>query len=287
MHQPLRFALALFALLAAVVSLPAGAGTVIENNDWYQGEEAAKALEVAKERNLPVVLLVTMRETTCPLCVNAAQDIFSARPHRDMVRIMYYLNAAELNHESVAGFAQEAGRKVGTLSTFSAYYLTAEGDPLGFVPYGKTTESSAEGGTVLQIHQWINSVAGDIVRADREARDGRYDRAMERIETIQRRDAQVSHLIQQLLGKAEQDAPMPDTPVSLMFPDLYDTKLAEYQALAQEELDAAKALVAEDKLREAQRALRPLSRGPEAFDTTAQAKALLEEVEQKMRDSRE
>jgi len=283
MQKSMWMALTVLALSWVALASPARAGTVIENDDWLYGEAAEKALAYAKERNLPIVLLVTSREPNCPRCINAAQDIINARPHRDMVRIVYYLNEEGLNSESVVSFARAAGRKCGGLSPFSAYYVTAQGEPLGFVSTDQTAEASSEGSTVLQIHQWINSVPGDVARADREAAQGRYTQALDRLETIERRDAQVSHLIQQLLGKAKAEDPMPEQPVSAMFPDIYQTKLAEYDVLAQAELDAAKALVAEDKLRDAQRALRPLARGPEALSTTEPAKALLEEVEDKLR----
>lgn len=287
MIKPLLTALMLSASAGLFYAPVAAAGTVIESEDWLVGDEAAQALEMARERGLPVVLMMTARETTCPLCVNASVDIISARPHKDMVRIMYYTDAAGLNSTEVNAFAQQAGRNIGVMRSFSAYYLTAEGQPLGFVPYGETTSAREEGGTVLQIHEWISSVPRAVERADAQAERGRYAEAVRAIETVASRDAQVSHMIQQLLGKAEEDAEMPETPVSPAFPGLLEEKLAEYEALAEAELDAAQALIDAKELRDAQRALRTLARGPEAFATTDRAKQLLEEVEELLRSSRD
>lgn len=204
-----------------------------------------------------------------------------------MVRVMFYRDERERNGDAFNGMISAIRSQVGGDQQYAPdiYFLTPDRRVLSFVEYKDYSEEAVadEGTKALQIMQWYDGAQRAIERADRSAQRGRYTDALREIDDLLEEDARVSHLIEQLVGKADPDAPLPDVPVSTMFDGLRDTKLAEYEALAQTELDAARSLVAEEKLREAQRILRGLSRGPDSFATTAAAQALLEEVVQKLR----
>lgn len=287
-----RFSQKLFAItalgLSSVGFTPASAG-VVEYEGWLHGEKADEALDYAEENDIPVVLIKMFRETDCPLCRSAGNSMAAAKPNKQMIRIVMYVGKGSegLNTERVTSLYRKVSKQVKDPSNWAPdmYYTTVDGRALGFVPYEEANESRSEGGTVLQISEWVSSVPGDVAKADKYAERGRYDQAIEQIDKILEEDAKISHLIQTLVGMAEKDSKMPETPVSRFFPDLRAEKVKAYEALAQKELEAARKLVAEEKLREAQRALKSLARGPEAFSTTEAAKRLLDEVETKLRDS--
>lgn len=201
-----------------------------------------------------------------------------------MARVVVYTD----NSRNGAGMQQLVNRLRGSANEASnmipkMFYLAPDGTPLAYVDYEEKADATPEGEKVAQIFQWVSGVERDLERADRMAQRGRYTEAMESVDEIASQDAQVSHLIQQMLGHAAEGDAMPDTPVSPMFDGLGEAKHAEYEALAQAQLDEARALADQEDYRSAQRILRNLVRGPEDFATTEPAKALLEEVQEKMR----
>lgn len=283
--------LLLTVLLALTVSLgtsaPASADQVVEYKDWVYGEKADEALDYAEKYDMPLVIVKTFRKTSCPLCIGAGRTMVGAKAHKDMVRIVYYVGegGGELNSERVKALFRKVSKQVKDPSSYApdTYYTTFDGQALGFVPYEHPNQTREQGKTVLQIREWVNSVPVGVGKADKLAERGRYALALKEIDQIIKRDAQVSHLIQIQVGKADKDTKMPDRPVTSFFPELREQKHAEYVEIAKVELEAARKLIVEEKLREAQRALKTLSRGPEDFETTDQAKQLLEEVEAKLR----
>ncbi len=284
---------ALLSAFAAIGLSLTSAGTalaeVVEYEGWLHGEQADEALEQAQKYNVPVVIIKQFRETTCPLCLGSGRTMASAKPTKEMVRIIYYVgeNSAGLNSEKTQALFNKVQRQVVDPSNWAPdlYFTTADGQALGFAPYEEPQEATEEGKTILQVREWIDSVPAETAKADREAERGRYVQAMEKIDEIMEQDAKISHLIQVQIGKAKKEDKMPATPVTPFFAELRDKKISEYQAMAQVELDAARQLVNDDKLAEARKALLPLSKGPEAFTTTADAKKLLDEVTQKLRST--
>lgn len=201
-----------------------------------------------------------------------------------MVRVLVYTDDSR-NGEGMRqlvnrlrGSANEASNMIPKL-----FYLAPDGTPVAYVDYEEKVDAAPEGEKVAQIIQWASGVERNLERADRMAERGRYTEAMREVEEVVEQDAKVSHLIQQMLGYAAEGDDLPDTPVSPMFEGLREAKHAEYEALAQAQLDEARALTEQEEYRNAQRILRNLVRGPEDFATTEPAKALLEEVQDKMR----
>ncbi len=287
MKRSARLSSAVAAIGLSVSLAGPSAGGVVEYEGWLYGDEADEALEQAEKYDVPVVIIKQFRDTSCPKCIGAGRTMVSAKANKEMVRIVYYVGegAAELNSAKTKALYNKVWPQVVDPSNIAPdmYYTTTDGKALGFVPYEEPHSARDEGKAVLQIGEWRSSVPAEVAKADRDAERGRYKQAMEKIDELIEQDAKVSHLIQQQIGQAEADAKMPDKPVSSFFPDLRGEKHAEYLAMAQAELDAARQLVADDKLKEARRALLPLSRGPEDFETTAAAKELLDEVTEKLR----
>lgn len=207
------------------------------------------------------------------------------RATEDMVRIVIYSDDDSRNGEGMTQLAQRLSRSVGGASGYipRMFYLAPDGTPMAYVDYQQKEEAAPEGDKVLQVMQWASGVERQVARADRMAERGRYAEAMREIDEIADQDSQVSHLIQVMLGHAEEGDDAPETPVAPMFAGLRDEKKAAYEALAEAELAAAREMVAAEDYRGAQRALRGLMRGPDEFATTAQAKALYEEVVEKLR----
>jgi len=273
-------------MLAGLLALPATAATTIEPNGWLYGDEAEAALEKAEKYDVPVAIMHTFRETTCPKCVGAAQVLSTPSTHKKMVRVLVYVGGdSDLNSPRAMALFKKIRGDVNRTSNYipDLYYTTADGQALGYVDYEDAADARAESSTVLKIAQWIDSAKKDIARADRDAERGRYTRAIDAISTIVQQEAKVSHLRQIQLGKVDKDAAMPEQPVSVFFPGLLDEKRAAYLKLAKAELDKARKLVEAGELRDAQRAARTLMRGPDDFETTAQAKALYEEIIDKLR----
>lgn len=286
MIKQLSTPLKALALSMGLVGMSASA-TVVEYEGWLHGEEADKAIELAAEQDLPIALMRQWRETDCPKCKGAGSVMASAKPNRQMVRVILYVGegADQLNSEKTKALFRKVAGQVKDPSGWIAdtFYTQADGTILGFVPYEDANQASEEGKKVLQIAEWKSSVPNDIAKADKLAERGRYEQALAAIDQVISQDAQISHMIQVMVGKAEEDSKQPDKPVSSFFPELREQKVKAYKALAQAELDAARQLVSDEKLREAQRALRDLARGPQDFETTAAAQKLLEEVELKLR----
>jgi len=207
------------------------------------------------------------------------------RATEDMVRILIYNSDDSRNAEGVQHWARMLSHEVGGASNYipRMYYLAPDKTPLAYVDYEQKQEATPEGEKVAQIFQWVAGVERDLERADRMAERGRFTEAMREVDEIVEQDAKVSHLIQQMLGHAEEGDAMPDTPASPMFEGLLEEKRSEFEAIAQAQLDEARALAEQEEYRNAQRVLRNLVRGPEDFATTEPAKALLEEIQEKMR----
>lgn len=276
-------------IAAAVLSFAftASADDAVEYDGWLYGEKADEALDYAEKYDVPIVIIKQFRETSCPLCLGAGRSMVSAKSNKEMVRIIYYVGAkgAALNSERTKALFNKVRKQVTDPSNQAPdmYYMTADGQALAFVPYEEPHSAREEGKTVLQICEWIESVPVEASKADQDAERGKYKQAMEKIDKIMEQDAKISHLIQVQVGNAKKEDKMPDKPVTQFYPDLRQEKHAEYLAMAQAELDAARQLVADEELREARRILLPLSRGPEDFSTTAKAQQLLDEVQEKMR----
>ncbi|MFI4860555.1 MAG: hypothetical protein ACIAXF_07745 [Phycisphaerales bacterium JB063] len=198
---------------------------------------------------------------------------------------MVYFDAAEENAPGMDAFASGLYNHVTKVSNNipSMFLLSPDKEVIAYIDYEQVDQAEPESRTVLQIFEWSAGVERTVARADRMAARGRYVEALREIDEIAEQDAKVSHLIQTMLGRADADSDMPETPVRPMFAGLHEEKLAEYEALAQAELDQAKALIAEEDYRGAQRILRGMVRGPESFATTAEAQTLLEEVVAKLR----
>ena len=260
----------------------AAAGQQLQYEGWLYGEEADEALEYAQERDIPVALMYAWTETSCGLCMGAARTMAASRPNRQMVRIIYYYGpgSENLNTERVTALWRQADGQVNDPSNWipDLYYLMPDGQVLGYVPYEDASQTTGEANTVLQIVEWMDSVTGTLARADGDAERGRYAQALERIEEVVDRDARVSHIIQQLVGRADERDEMPAQPVVQFFPNLLEEKRAEYAALAMEALAEARQLYADGEDRQALAKLRLLTRAPESFEATAAAQALVEEI---------
>lgn len=202
-----------------------------------------------------------------------------------MVRVIVYSDATDRNADGMRERVNQIHGQVRSVSNTlpRMYYLGPDGSVVSYIDYEEKQDAGPEGEKVSQISQWVSGVDRTIDRADRMAQRGRYAEAMREIEEIDDQDRQVSHLVQVMLGHADEADDAPESPVRPVFEGLREQKLAEYEALAQAELDAARELVAAEDYRGAQRALRGLIRGPESFATTAEAKALYDQVVELMR----
>ena len=273
--------LPIFALgLAFAMSLPAGAGT-IEHDGWLFGEEADKAIELAAEHNVPVAVMRTYRTTNCPKCMGAARQMAASKSTKKMVRVMAYVNGGDnLKSASASKLLNKAYGQTKDPSNWvpDLYFVMPDGRVLGFVPYEDSAKTESEANAVAQMAAWIKGVDKVLENADRDAEKGRYDAALKDIDELMEQDAKINHLIRIQVGVIDKKEKMPETPVSLFFPNLKDEKLAEYQALAMEQIGQARKLIEKEELREAQRLLRTLSRVPEGWEAKAKADAMMQEV---------
>jgi len=277
-----RLMLASAIAICAALTVPAAAQQTLEFDGWLYGEAADQALAYAQENNVPVAVMNTYRQTTCPLCAGASRTMAASRPTRQMVRVVSYVGAGSdgLNSTGVTALMRGAYGQVTDASNWipDLYFMMPDGRVIGFVPYEDANKTTDEANTVLQIFEWMDSVPTTVVRADAEAGRGRYTEAMNRIDQIVEQDAQVSHLIQIQVNRAQQGDDMPAQPVMQFFPTLRAEKLAEYSALAMGQLAEARQLFADGDDRGAINILRLLVRGPEAFESTAAAQTLLDEI---------
>lgn len=265
----------------------ASAAQELRYDGWLYGEDAEEALDYAIENDIPIAMMYTWSSTDCGLCMGAARTMAASRPNRQMIRIAVYHGpgSASLNTERVTQLWRQVNRQISDSSNWipDLYYLTAEGQALGFVAYEDANQTSDKANTVLQIAEWKDSVTGTLARADAEAERGRYTQALERVEEIVSQDAQVSHLIQVQIGQADEDDAMPDQPVSQFFPNLFQQKHDEYAALAMEKVEEARQHFEDGELARAMSLLRPMTRGPQSFEATAAAQTLLDQVMQARR----
>lgn len=282
--------LSLFAIaLTAMLARPSAAGT-IEHEGWLFGEEAEKALELAEEHNVPVALMWTFRETSCPKCVGAARLMASAKSTKKMVRVMYYTTEAgdpAQNGERVTALFRKVHSQAKDESNYipDLYFVMPDGRILGFVPYEEAGHTESEAKSVKQIGEWVNGMDKTLEKIDRDVDKGRYESALKKIDELVEQDAKISHMIQVQIGAVDKKEEMPETPVSLFFPNLKEEKVAQYKAAAMEKIAEAEALIEKDELRAAQRLLRTLSRTPEDFEANAKAKALMEKVTELLKAS--
>lgn len=288
LHTHSRYAFLAFGL-AFVFALPAAAATTIEHAGWLYGEEADKAIELAQEHNVPVAILYTFRETTCPKCVGAARQMASAKSTKKMVRIMHYYGKGsdELNSSKAAELFKATRGQAKDKSNIipDLYFVMPDGRALGMVPYEEAASAESEAKAVSQIGAWLKDVPEELEKADRNAEKGRFEAALKAIDKIIEQDAKVSHIIQVQLGQVEEDEEKPETPASLFFPNLKQEKASEYKALAMEKIAEAEKLIEKEELRDARRLLRTLLRAPDDFEAKAKAEALMEKVTELLKAS--
>ncbi|MFK7790428.1 MAG: hypothetical protein AB8C95_13160 [Phycisphaeraceae bacterium] len=266
--------------LAFAISLPTAAGT-IEHDGWLSGEEADKAIELAIEHNVPIAVMRTYRTTTCPKCIGAARQMAASKSTKKMVRVMLYVNGDEsLKSDAASKLMRKAHGQVKDPSGWipDLYFLMPDGRALGFVPYEDSAKTESEAKAVSQMAAWIKGVDKTLAKADKDADKGRFESALKAVDEIIDQDAKINHLIRIQVGAIDKKEKMPETPVSLIFPGLKDTKVAEYKALAMSKIDEAKKLIEKEELRDAQRMLKTLSRIPDDFEAKAKAAELMEEV---------
>ena len=274
--------LSLTLILAA--ASPASASTVIEDGSWPFGEKAVEVLELAQEKGRPIVLLMSARKTSCPKCISGSQATIRAKQHKSMARIIYYFGNAKqpenpLNEPEVRELAQHVYSETGDFALSMTAYFTPDRRLIGYVPYSQRQDVATEAKTVMQIHNWMLDVAKETEKADALAERGRYKSALAKLENVNEQDAKISHLTQQLIGKAKEDDEMPDEPVSPFFADLYDTKLAEYKANAAGILAEVQALFDDEAFKDAQRAIRTIKQTPESFGVADQVKQLSDKID--------
>ncbi len=262
------------------LALPAAAGT-IEHKGWLYGEEADKAIELAAEHNMPVAVMRTYRDTTCPKCIGAARQMAASKSTKKMVRVMAYVNgSADLKSEAASRLVNKAYSQTKDKSNWvpDLYFVMPDGRVLGFVPYEDSAKTEPEAKAVAQMAAWIKGVDEVLDKADRDAEKGRYAAALKDIDELLVQDAKINHMIRIQTGVIDKKEKMPETPASLFFPNLKDEKVAEYQALAMEQVGKARKLIEKEELREAQRLLRTLSRTPQGWEANTKAQAMMQEV---------
>jgi hypothetical protein len=273
--------LSIFALgLAFAMSLSAGAGT-IEHDGWLFGEEADEAIELAKEHNVPVAVMRTYRTTSCPKCMGAARQMAASKSTKKMVRVMAYVNGdAKLKSAATSKLLNKAYGQTKDPSNWvpDLYFVMPDGRVLGFVPYEDSAKTESEAKAVTQMAAWIKGIDKALEKADRDVEKGRYASALKDIDELMEQDAKINHMIRIQVGVIDKKEKMPETPVSLFFPNLKDEKVAEYQAVAMEQIGQARKLIEKEELRDAQRLLRTLSRTPEGWEAKAKAETMMQEV---------
>ncbi|XAM01546.1 hypothetical protein OT109_09140 [Phycisphaeraceae bacterium D3-23] len=203
-----------------------------------------------------------------------------------MVRVVVNAGADEENAEGMQEVARGLIGQVPRASKYQPrlFFLTSEQAVIGYVDYLDDHDGPyASGVQALQILEWAEDAQRVVSRADRRATRGRYAEALGEWDELLEQDRRVSHLIRVALGHTDAEEPTDDTPASPIFQGLREAKFAEYEAMAREQLDAARALADAGDDQAAMRLLRNLVRGPEAFSTTAEAKALYDEVVEKLR----
>lgn len=273
--------------LAFALTLPAGA-TVIEHEGWLFGEEANKAIELAQEHNVPVAVMRTYRDTTCPKCVGAARRMANSKSTSKMVRVMVYVGGSDdLKSASASKLVNKAYGQTKDPSNWipDLYFMMPDGRALGFVPYEDAAQTETQAKAVVQIAEWLKDVEKTLEKADKDADKGRYESALKSIDKIMDQDAKISHLVQLQLRQIDKKAKQPETPANPFFAGLKAEKLAEYQAIAMEQIAKAKKLIEKEELREAQRLLRTLARTPEGFEAKTAAEKLMDEVNEKLKAS--
>lgn len=270
-----------FALgLTLVLAVPAVGGT-IAHEGWLYGEEADKAIELAQEHNVPVAVMRVQRTTDCPKCIGAARQMAASKSTKQMVRVMAYVGGGDnLKSEATNRLMNKAYGQTKDPSNWipDLYFVMPDGRVLGFVPYEDSASTESEAKAVLQMAAWLKGVDKVLEKADRDAEKGRYEAALKDIDELMVQDAKINHMIRIQTGVIDKKEKMPETPVSLFFPNLKDEKVAAYQALAMEQIDKARKLIESKELREAQSLLRTLSRTPEGWDANTKAQAMMQEV---------
>jgi hypothetical protein len=278
--------MSIFAMgLSLMLALPTAAGT-IEHDGWLYGEEADKAIELAIEHNVPVAVMRTYRETTCPKCMGAARQMAASKSTKKMVRVMVYVNGSDdLKTTSGAKLVNKAYGQTKDPSGWipDLYFMMPDGRALGFVPYEDSASTEAEAKAVVQMAAWINGVEETLAKADQDIEKGRFSSALKDLEKIEEQDAKINHMIRIQLGVIDKKEEMPETPASLFFPGLKDKKVAEYKVKTLEMVAEARKMMEKDELREAQRLLLKLSRLPDDFEAKAKSEALMEEVIEKIK----
>lgn len=288
MNTRTRSLLSIFALgLAVVLAQPTTAGT-IQHAGWLYGEEADKAIERAQEHNVPVAVMRTYRETSCPKCMGAARRMAASKSTKKMVRVMVYINGSDdMNSEAASRLVNKGFGQTKDPSGWipDLYFMMPDGRAIGFVPYEDSADTEAEAKAVAQIAEWLKDVAKTLEKADKDADKGRFDSALKAIDKIMEQDAQISHLVQRQLGVIDEKAEQPESPANPFFAGLKEEKLAEYKALAMEKIAEAEKFIEKEELRDAQRLLRVLARTPEDFEAHAAAQKLMDEVTEKLKAS--
>jgi hypothetical protein len=242
---------------------------------WGRYNDYEQALEHARKNDLPVVVLYAFRKSSCPLHNQAAQQVMRDRSTNGMVRIVIYT-------DDPAPALDQWRRTVKATRTIpETYLLDSSGTLRGFVDYKEEAKLPQVAATVGELVSWRAAARKQIDAADRSAGQGRFAVALKSLEQIEQQDRAATAGIRQILPLRD----APDDSEALpekgeFYPDLLETKRAEYQAMAEERVAQARAAIEQEQFAEARRHLFPMARDASGFEAVKEAQELLKQIQQ-------
>jgi hypothetical protein len=255
-------------LIVWLLSMGAAYGSSLEPEPgWATGEDMDKAVEVAKQKNTPLVFLYAFRES---FSHGTSRMYMKNKDLGGFIKVLVYVSAKPPSaFQKVARQVQEPDRFVPIM-----YFASPDLQVLGFVQSDSRSDKVSRHATLArELFAWLTKTNSELKRAEKCAADGRFNAALKIYQKASIEDIKntvtVSKTWEAVL--TEQEAK------PLYFPDLPD-KINGLETMAQERLAKATEHYDKKEYDEAKKLLEPMVKDKADYEAVKRAAELLEKV---------
>jgi len=251
-----------------------------ELQGWASGNQWDEVIEHAQQEDKPIVVIKHIFGNS-DKADNVTFAWASNRGLRGMVPVHFKSTAQSKSFKEAADRANDDydyGPKL--------YIFDPQLRLIGYRNYRHKRQIKPALSVAGEILKWQRRAQRELTRADQFAEAGRIAAALKVVDEVVEQDIKSTYAVQLLTVSAGKDEKpkRPDPPkAGWFYPDLAQTKEAQYTALAESRLAEARRLYQDLKYREALAELRPLASDTADLPQVEQAKQLQEQITESMK----
>jgi hypothetical protein len=255
----------LFVMCLGVAGL-ACASELLPDPGWFTSETMDQAIEIAKKKGMPIVILHAKREGFH----GASHSYMRSKELDGFVKVLVYESGRP--PKAFGEIAGQVERPDPWLPVM--YFASSDLRILGFVQSdAQVAKVARNAGVAKQLFAWVSKTAADVKRAEKLVADGKLKAAKSIYERVVVEDIKNTVLVNKTWEAVldEKDAK------PIYFPDVPD-KLKGLEDIAQQRLQEASAHFDKKEYAEAKKILEPMVRDNADLEAVKKAKDLLQQV---------